>query len=109
MLKIIAAFKFREDKPYEECKRYWLEEHPRIVTANYPECRRYIQNVAVPVRSRSWPYDGVAEIWFDDMAALRRNFVGPMADAVREDELVFSAGGDRSDWLIVQEVPVFDR
>jgi uncharacterized protein (TIGR02118 family) len=109
MLKIISTFRFRADKPYEECKRYWLEEHRKIVESNYPECRRYIQNITVPVRSRSWPFDGVAEIWFDDMDAIRRNFRGPLADAVREDEQVFSAGGDQSDWAIVEEIEIFDR
>jgi uncharacterized protein (TIGR02118 family) len=109
MLKIIAPFRFRTDKPYEECVRYWLEEHKKIVESNMPECRKYVQNLTVPVKSQAWPFDGVAEIWFDDMAAIKRTFQGPLAEAVRQDELVFSPGGDKSDWAIVNEIPIFDR
>jgi len=109
MLKIISAFNFRKDKPYEECRRYWLEEHRKVVESNLPECRRYVQNIAVPISGRSWPFDGFAEIWFDDMAAIRRSFEGPLAEQLRQDELVFSLGGDKSSWVIVNEDPVFDR
>jgi uncharacterized protein (TIGR02118 family) len=109
MLKIIAAFSFRKDKPYEECRRYWLEEHCKTVERCMPECRKYVQNIGVPIKGRSWPFDGFAEIWFDDMAAIRRSFEGPLADQLREDELVFSPGGDKSAWVIVNEVPIFER
>lgn len=109
MLKIVAPFRFRTDKPYDECVRYWLEEHKKIVESNFPECRRYVQNLAVPVKARTWPFDAVAEIWFDDMGAIKRTFEGPLAEEVRKDELVFSYGGDKSHWTIVTEYPVFDR
>jgi uncharacterized protein (TIGR02118 family) len=109
MLKIISAFNFRTDKPYEECRRYWLEEHRKMVERCLPECRRYVQNVAVPVSGRIWPFDGFAEIWFNDMAAIRRSFEGDLARELREDELVFSPGGDKSSWVIVTESIGFDR
>ena len=109
MLKIVAPFQFRSDKSNEECERYWVEEHWKVVQSNLPECRKYVQNVAVPVGSRAWPFDGVAEIWFDDMAAIRRSFEGPLAEELREDERVFSPGGDLASWMIVQERLIFDR
>jgi uncharacterized protein (TIGR02118 family) len=109
MLKIIAPFHFRDDKSPEECERYWVEEHSKVVEANLPECRRYVQNIAVPVRSRAWPFGGVAEIWFDDMQAIRRSFEGRLAEELREDELVFSPGGDKAKWMIVRENLVFTR
>lgn len=109
MLKIIAPFRFRTDKPYDECVTYWLEVHKLVVEKNMPECRRYVQNLTVPVRSQEWPFDAVAEIWFDDMGAIRRTFEGPLAEIVREDEMVFSPGGDKSQWAIVNEYPIFER
>ena len=109
MLKIIAPFKFRTDKPYEECAKYWVEVHSQTVAACLPECKKYIQNLAVPVRSRAWPFDGVAEIWFEDMSAIRRSFQGELADRLREDELVFSPGGEASAWMITEERIIFER
>ncbi len=109
MLKIVSTFKFRPDKPFDECRDYWLNHHKDAVAEYLPECRRYVQNVVVPVRGREWPFHGVAEIWFDDMASIRRSFEGPKAALLREDEMVFSAGGDQSSWAVVEELPIFDR
>jgi uncharacterized protein (TIGR02118 family) len=100
--KIIAMFKFRDDKPYDECREHWQTVHSQVVTRSLPECRRYVQNVAVPVRSRDWTFDGVAELWFDDMDSIRRSFEGPLADELRADELNF-ANMESSTWMIVRE------
>lgn len=102
MPKIIAMFKFRDDKPYEECRDHWMTSHSEVVSRSLPECRRYIQNVAVPVRSQKWDYDGVAELWFDDMETIRRSFEGSLADELRADELHF-ADMESSTWMIVEE------
>ncbi|TDB90635.1 EthD family reductase [Actinomadura sp. KC216] len=106
MPKIIAMFKFRDDKPYEECREHWKTVHSEVVTRSLPECRRYIQNVGVRVRSKAWEYDGVAELWFDDMDAIRRSFEGSRADELRADELNF-ADMSSSTWMIVNENEVF--
>ncbi|MEV0663785.1 EthD family reductase [Actinomadura luteofluorescens] len=102
MPKIIAMFKFRDDKPYEECREHWNVVHSEVVARSLPECRRYVQNVAVRVRSQKWDYDGVAELWFDDMDAIRRSFDGPLADDLRADEHNFADMGS-STWMIVNE------
>jgi len=102
MPKIIAMFKFRDDKPYEECREHWRSVHSKVVSRSLPECRRYVQNVAVPVRSRKWDYDGVAELWFDDMDSIRRSFESSSADELRADELNF-ADMESSTWMIVRE------
>jgi uncharacterized protein (TIGR02118 family) len=102
MPKIIAMFKFRDDKPYEERREHWNTVHSKVVWRSLPECRRYVQNVAVRVRSRQWDYDGVAELWFDDMDSIRRAFEGPLADELRADELNF-ADMESSTWMIVNE------
>ncbi len=102
MLKIVAMFKFVQDKPHEESLRYWTEVHSTVVPRCLPQCRRYVQNVPVPVRSKEWDFDGVSELWFDDMNAIREAFAGPLADELRADEANF-ADPDRSTWIITQE------
>jgi uncharacterized protein (TIGR02118 family) len=102
MLKIIAMFKFRADKPHEESMSYWNDVHSTVVPKCLPQSRRYVQNVPVPIRGKDWGYDGVSELWFEDMAAIRDSFEGPLADDLRKDEENF-ADADRSHWIIVSE------
>ena len=105
MLKIVAMVKFRQDKPYEECRTYWNEVHSTVIPRCLPECRRYIQNIPVDIKSKKWVVDGVAELWFDDMDSIRRSFEGDLAEQLREDELNF-ADSSQSNWVIVNEKEV---
>lgn len=105
MLKIIAMFTFRDDRPHDECLEHWQTIHSKVVARSLPECRRYLQNLPVRVRSREWDYDGVAELWFDDMESIRRSFESPLADELRADEHNF-ANMKASTWMIVTESEV---
>jgi uncharacterized protein (TIGR02118 family) len=100
MLKIITTFNFRPDMSREEAQRYWNETHNKIVRRCLPECRKYVQNVPVPVGSRSWDYDGISELWFDDMESIKRSFSGPLNDELVADEENFAVN---KRWLIVNE------
>lgn len=102
MLKIIAMFKFRPDKSYDECRSYWTDVHAELIATHLPECRRYVQDVPVDIQSRTWSVDGVAELWFDDLDSIRRSFRGELADRLRQDETNF-ADASQSTWLIVSE------
>ena len=104
MLKIIAMFNFRPDMSYDAARDYWNEVHNDVVRKCLPECRRYIQNIAVPVRSQQWDYDGVSELWFDDMESIKRSFSGPLNEALVADEEKFAVN---KRWMIVNESPVF--
>jgi hypothetical protein len=45
------------------------------VVAQLPELRRYVQNPAIDMGGRrEWPHDGAAELWFDDVDAMRAAF-----------------------------------
>lgn len=102
MLKIISMFKFDPEKPFDECRAYWMDVHSTVVPRCLPTCRRYVQNVPVPVRSQEWQYHGISELWFDDMDAIRAAYKGPLADELRADELKFG-DANGSHWIIVTE------
>lgn len=104
MIKSIVCFKRKPGMSIEEFRRYWLEEHPKVVTA-LPGLRRYVQSH--PVLSgyrdgRESPYDGVAEVWFDDWDALRAASRGPEYAAVTADEAKFIDPQNRS-FVITEE------
>jgi uncharacterized protein (TIGR02118 family) len=90
MLKSVAFFKRRPDLGLEAFQRYWRERHGPLV-ARLPGLRRYVQSHTRPsgYRRGEPAYDGIAELWTDDVAALRALAASPEYAAVRADEANF--------------------
>ncbi|QUH01812.1 EthD family reductase [Saccharopolyspora erythraea] len=101
MVKVVALIRRREDLSREEFLRRWQSEHPEFVRA-LGGVLRYVQNPAIAHR-RDWPYDGLAELWFGSVEAVRAAFEGPAADALREHEESFIG---RLDWFLAEETAV---
>ena len=55
--------------PDAEFHRYWREVHGPIVR-RISQLRRYVQSHRVPYPDQKCAYDGAAEVWVDDLAAL---------------------------------------
>ncbi len=72
MIKVFSFLKGRTDWTQEQFQRWWLEEH--VPNARkLPGLRKY--TVCLTTGSTTHPndappFDGVAELWFDDRAAL---------------------------------------
>jgi uncharacterized protein (TIGR02118 family) len=71
MIKVVYCFQKRPGISDEQFDRYWRDVHGEI-GARIPGLRRLVQSRAVKLASdaRSPDFDGVAELWFDDEAAL---------------------------------------
>jgi uncharacterized protein (TIGR02118 family) len=71
MVKALSFFKRRAGMSVEEFQAYWRSRHPDVVT-KLPGVRRYVQSHTRPAAyQRGEPiYDGIAEVWFDDTAAM---------------------------------------
>jgi uncharacterized protein (TIGR02118 family) len=93
MIKSIVFFKRKPGMAVGEFQAYWLARHPEVVTA-LPSIRRYVQSHTLPsIYARREPvYDGIAEIWTDDMAALRALVKSPQYERVKADEAEFIDG-----------------
>ena len=103
MVKIVAFVRKRDDLTDEAFRAYWQDHHSQLV-ARLPGLRRYVQNPALDLGGRrAWPYDGMAELWFDDVDAVRAAFRSPESDAVRADEPSFTR---TIDWFLATEFPV---
>jgi uncharacterized protein (TIGR02118 family) len=92
----------------EQFQAHWRDVHGPLVTA-VPGIRRYIQCNACPEIYDSYPpaFDGVAELYFDDLEALREARNSPQWTQVVADGPNFLAqGGVKS--LIATEVPIVD-
>jgi uncharacterized protein (TIGR02118 family) len=98
--KIVALVRRKDGMSYQEFVSYWQDHHAHVVS-RLPGLRRYVQNPAQD--GRAWPYDGMAELWFDDVDAIRDAFRSPQSDDVRADEPNFV---DTIEWFIADEHPV---
>ena len=92
MLKLVSVLKRHPDLDVEAFQRHWLDIHGPLV-ARLPGLRRYVQchTLRAGYRKATPAADGVAELWFDDTAALRALDGTPELAAVRADEARFIA------------------
>jgi uncharacterized protein (TIGR02118 family) len=74
----------------EEFIRYWTEVHGPI-GARIPGVRSLVQSYALPVPGDGRPadFDGMAELWFDDLAAVLAARQSPEWEAATADEANF--------------------
>ncbi|MGE0385089.1 MAG: EthD domain-containing protein [Gammaproteobacteria bacterium] len=74
----LFSFLIRKDgMTHAEFSDHWRNVHARIALENsgsMRHVRRYVQNHLVPGMNDSAPFDGVAEAWYEDAAALRALF-----------------------------------
>ena len=87
MIKVVSVLQRKVDTSVEDFQRYWLHEHAAIVT-RLPGLRRYVQSHTLlsGYRKGTPAADGIAELWFDDSAALRALADSPQLKAVLVDE-----------------------
>lgn len=85
----------------EEFLNHWQRQHPPFVE-RLPGIRRYRQNVAVDHRTQ-WPFDGIAELWFDSIKDVAIAFDSPAATELfaHEDEFL-----GHVEWFIAEESDV---
>ncbi len=90
MVKVVYCITKKAALTDEEFFRYWKNIHGPI-GARIPGLRRLVQSHGVVVRGdkRSPDYDGVAELWFDDVEALLAARQSPEWKASSEDEANF--------------------
>jgi hypothetical protein len=123
MVKLVYVIGRREDVAPEEFHRYWLEEHgPKVRSvAEAMRARRYVQthildthvNAALlKSRGMAGAYDGIAELWWDNLFELRAGSLTPEGvEAGRmliADEAKFIDFA-RSTMFVAEEHEIFDR
>ena len=82
MLKVIVVLARKKDLGEAEFRRYFRDVHGPLAEA-LPGLRRYVQNVVAEDPKRSRPgWDGVAELWFDDRAAMEAAWASPEGAAI---------------------------
>jgi len=93
MVKSVVFFKRKAGIPVDEFQAYWRTRHPDVVL-KLPGVRRYVQShTLTSIYAKREPvYDGIAELWADDLGALRAMVKDPHDPAVKADEAQFIDG-----------------
>ncbi|HXY29073.1 MAG TPA: EthD family reductase [Gemmatimonadaceae bacterium] len=78
MIKVVYCFRKRSGMSAEGFDRYWRDRHGPL-GARIPGLRRLVQSRAIHVSgdARAPDYDGLVELWFDDVEALLRARASP--------------------------------
>jgi uncharacterized protein (TIGR02118 family) len=90
VVKLIYCICRKPGLSREEFIHYWAEVHGPV-GARIPGLRRLIQSyaLAVPDDARSPDFDGMAELWFDDLEAMLRARQSAEWSAATADEANF--------------------
>jgi uncharacterized protein (TIGR02118 family) len=90
MVKAIYFIKRKPAMGPEDFRRYWLTTHANLVR-KVPELRRYAQSHTLDsgYRRHEPVYDGIAELWYDDTATMRRIADTPASRAAGADDANF--------------------
>jgi uncharacterized protein (TIGR02118 family) len=104
MVKFVAFATRKPAMDVQAYQAYWKDHHGPLA-AKIPVVHRYVQSHVLlsGYRSGLTPlYDGIAETWFDDTAAMRVSETTPEYQAVRADEPNFIDPG-RYAFIITKE------
>jgi len=109
MIKIVYCISKKAGLTDEEFFSYWENVHGAI-GARIPRLRKLVQSrrLIVPGDRHRPDYDGMAELWFDDMEALLAARQSPEWKASTEDEANF-IDPDKVAYLVSEERIILDK
>jgi len=100
MIKLVALVRRKADLDPIAFRDYWLNVHAPLAAA-IPGMRGYRINIAGdPGEQPPAPYDGSAEIWFDDRAAMEAGLGSEQGRIAGEDTAHFTAS---IEFLVTEE------
>ncbi len=87
MIKVISVLKRKPGMDLAAFTDYWQTTHAEAVK-RVPGVRRYVQSqtIASAYRKGEPVYDGIAELWYEDTAAMHRAAAAPEAAAAFKDD-----------------------
>ncbi|HZQ00496.1 MAG TPA: EthD family reductase [Reyranella sp.] len=109
MIKTIGLLTRKRGWTHEQFMKHWVEIHAPLAHA-VPGLRRYVQNHIKGERTRAdietamVEVDGIAELWFDDEAALAGAAQTPEMKALHADGARFI--GQIKSWVVEEKTVI---
>ena len=93
MVRVHIWLKKKDGVSAEEFTDYWLNQHAPISLDGYANLKGYVVSVVTRVpEGQQAPYDGVAELTWEDRDGFRADMASEAAKAGTEDLAAFTAG-----------------
>jgi uncharacterized protein (TIGR02118 family) len=91
MVKIVGFLKRKPGMSRQEFKDYWLGQHIRLEKASLKTqpLRRIVASFVEQDLIDTAPFDGMVELYFDDMAQMRAMWESGHDETMRNDEANF--------------------
>ena len=112
MLKVDILVHRRPDLSHEQFVEYWRDVHAQLFSSQpvvKQHVRRYVQSRTIPDPPnavRLADYDGIAQVWFDDMNGFHGVFSSQnYRDVIKVDEEKF-ADPKRVEFLFSEETEI---
>ena len=109
MIKTVGLLTRKSGWTHEQFMKHWVGTHAPLAH-KVPGLRRYVQNHILGERTRTdieataVEIDGIAELWFDDQAALETAARTPEMKALHADGALFI--GRIKSWVVEEKVIV---
>lgn len=103
MQRIVVYLQRRPELTRAAFHEWWLGSH-RELAAQLPGLRRYV--ISLAVGAEDGPFDGMAELWFDDRTAVEVAYASEAARLARTDS---DAQVMRREWLYLTEHMIVDN
>ncbi len=89
MFKLIATLHRKPGMSREEFLKHWRDVHVPLV-ADLPHLEGYVINPFLETMDDKPPYDGIAELWYEDREKFELSLASPQRDAARADLAAFT-------------------
>lgn len=89
MIKYVVLLRRRTDITRETFCKHWLANHLSLVK-QLPGLRAYVFSPSMDVEDYAASYDGVGELWFDDIESAMAAFQSETGQRVRADTATFA-------------------
>lgn len=95
MVKYFGLLKRKPGLTHEQFLKHWTEVHAPLALKYAPRLRKYVQNHGVQLPGVEFEYDGIAELWFDDVESalgFEKWLRSEQGRVAREDGKLFVGG-----------------
>jgi len=101
VVKIIMKVYAKEELSKEEFVNHWLTKHAPLAKQKMGDkLRKYVISIVMSAEGEEPGYQGIAELWFDNMTDVQSIMSSPVFEQVMADSARFARKGT---WLMLEE------
>lgn len=104
LTKAVFLLNRADDVDHEEFRRHWQEEHAPIAVEGVPDLLKY--TISFPDRPDEAPYDGMAELYFENREAASEALDSPAMREATADVPNFADPDDVLQLVVDEHVQV---